>query len=156
MSDAFVAWSQVAERLASARSYWLGTTTPGGAPHAAPVWGVVLDEVLYLYTERSTVKARNIAVDPRVVVHLESGDDVVIVRGIADDLGTPVQVPHIVTALDGKYPAPAHRQYLPSAEPAFDVVYAIRPESAMLWRLAEFETSQRRWSPRTHEESDLR
>jgi hypothetical protein len=30
----------------------------------------------------------NLAADLRVVVHLESGEDVVIVRGIAEDLGT--------------------------------------------------------------------
>lgn len=72
-------------RLETARSYWLCTTTPDGAPHAAPVWGVVINRVLYLYSERRTIKARNLAADPRVVVHLESADDVVIVRGTAED-----------------------------------------------------------------------
>ena len=42
---------------------------PSGGPHAAPVWGVVINHVLYLYSERRTVKARNLAADPRVVVH---------------------------------------------------------------------------------------
>jgi hypothetical protein len=37
------------------------------------------------------------------------------------------------------------RQYLPDADPAFDVVYAIRPRSAMAWRLADYDASQRRW-----------
>ena len=32
-------WAEVAERLSAARTYWLGTTTVSGAPHAAPVWG---------------------------------------------------------------------------------------------------------------------
>lgn len=62
---------------------------PLGSPHAAPVWGVVTDDVLYLYTERRTLKSRNLAADPRVVVHLEDAEDVVIVRGTAEDLGTP-------------------------------------------------------------------
>ena len=74
-------WPEAAARLAASRNYWLGTTMPSGAPHAAPVWGVVAGQTLYLYSERSTVKARNIAADPRVVVHLESGDDVLIVPG---------------------------------------------------------------------------
>ncbi len=30
--------SEVAARLVAARNYWLCTTTPSGAPHAAPVW----------------------------------------------------------------------------------------------------------------------
>lgn len=145
MPDSTLTWSEVSSRLAPSRSYWLGTTTPSGAPHAAPVWGVVLDQTLYLYSQRSTVKARNIAADPRVVVHLENADDVVIVCGVAEDLGTPAQVSPVVSALDAKYTDPGDQQYLPSADPAFDVVYAIRPRSVLIWRLAEFETSQRRW-----------
>jgi pyridoxamine 5'-phosphate oxidase-like protein len=97
---------EVAARLAAARSYWLCTTMPSGAPHAAPVWGVVLNYTLYLYSERRTVKARNLAADPRVVVHPQSAEDVLIVRGAAEDLGTPAQVPEVVAALAGKYTRP--------------------------------------------------
>jgi PPOX class probable F420-dependent enzyme len=139
-------WPEVAALLAVSRNYWLGTTAPSGAPHAAPVWGVVTGQTLYLYSERSTVKARNIAADPRVVVHLESGDDVLVVRGTAEDLGTPADVPEVVAALAAKYTAPGDQQYLPDADPAFDVVYAVRPRSAMAWRLADYDGSQRRWA----------
>jgi PPOX class probable F420-dependent enzyme len=141
-----LSWPEVAARLAAARTYWLCTTTPSGAPHAAPVWGVVTGQVLYLYSERRTVKARNLAADPRVVVHLESGEDVVIVRGTATDLGTPAQVPEVVSALSAKYAGQDDRQYLPDADPDFDVVYAIGPQSAMMWRLDSYEASQRRWT----------
>jgi PPOX class probable F420-dependent enzyme len=140
-----LSWSEVAARLAPARTYWLNTTSPGGAPHAAPVWGAVLGDTLCLYSERRTRKARNLAADPRLVVHLESGDDVVIVLGTAEDLGNPAQVPDLVAALAAKYTRPADRQYLPDADPDFDVVYAIKPRTAMLWQLPEYETSQRRW-----------
>ena len=139
-------WAEVAARLAGPRNYWLGTTSPSGAPHAAPVWGVVLGQTLYLYSERSTVKARNLTVDPRVVVHLESAEDVLIVRGAAEDLGTPADVPSVVAALSAKYTRPEDRPYLPDADPSFDVVYAVRPRSAMAWRLDDYEGSQRRWS----------
>jgi Pyridoxamine 5'-phosphate oxidase len=56
-----VSWPEVAARLAAARSYWLSTTMPSGAPDVAPVWGVVISDVLYLYSERRTRKARNLA-----------------------------------------------------------------------------------------------
>ena len=46
-----------------------------------------MNHTLYLYSERRTVKARNLAADPRLVLHLESAEDVVIVRGTAEDLG---------------------------------------------------------------------
>ena len=126
-------WAEVAARLAASRNYWLGTTSRSGAPHAAPVWDVVVGQALHLYSERRTVKARNIAADPRVVVHLESADDVLIVRGTAEDLGTPADVPEVVAALAAKYTHPADRPYLPDADPDFDVVYAIRPHTAMAW-----------------------
>ncbi len=106
----------------------------------------MLDRTLHLFTERATVKARNIVADPRVVVHTESGTDVLIVHGTAEDLGTPAQVPHVVAALDAKYTAPADRPYLPSAEPAYDVIYAIRPRMALAWSLDDFAGSQRRWT----------
>jgi len=144
--DNTLSWSEVAARLETARTYWLCTTTPSGAPHAVPVWGVVTGQVLYLYSERRTVKARNLAADPRVVVHLESGEDVVIVRGTAKDLGTPAQVPDVVAALSAKYTGADDQQYLPTADPDFDVVYAISPQSAIMWRLADYEASQRRWT----------
>jgi len=146
VSDHDLAWPEVAVRLAAARNYWMCTSMPSGAPHAAPVWGVVIGGTLYLYSERRTVKARNLAADPRVVVHLESGEDVVIVRGTAQDVGTPGQVPEVAAALSAKYTGEEDRQYLPDADPAFDVVYAIRPRSAMMWRLADYESSQRRWT----------
>jgi hypothetical protein len=41
-------WPEVSSRLAAARNYWLGSTTPSGSPHAAPVGGVVTGETLYL------------------------------------------------------------------------------------------------------------
>jgi hypothetical protein len=139
-------WAEVAGRLAAARTYWLGTTMPSGAPHAAPVWGAVTDGTLHLYTERRTVKARNIVISPRVLVHLESGEDVLIVHGLAEDLGQPSAVPHVVAALAAKYTQPSDWQYLPDHDPDFDVVYAIRPTSAAAWKLADYAGSQRRWS----------
>jgi hypothetical protein len=107
---------------------------------------VVTGDTLYLYSERRTVKARNLAADPRMVVHLESGEDVVIVRGTAEDLGTPADMPEVVAAMSAKYTGEGDQQYLPDADPDFDVVYAIWPQSAMMWRLADYEASQRRWT----------
>jgi hypothetical protein len=52
----------------------------------------------------------------------------------------------VVAALAAKYTGEGDRQYLPDADPDFDVVYAIRPQSAIMWRLADYEASQRRWT----------
>jgi general stress protein 26 len=143
-------WSEVAARLAPARSYWLVTVSATGSPHAAPVWGAVVDQDLYLYSERSTVKARNLAANARVVVHLENAEDVVIVHGRVEDLGHPSATSAVVTALAAKYPHPDDAQYLPSEDPGFDVLYLLRPHRAMTWRLDEYASSQRRWRASPH------
>jgi len=140
-----LSWGEVADRLSLAPTFWLHTTGRTGAPDAAPVWGVIVDERLYLYTERTTVKARNIERDPRVLVHLDSGADVVIVRGILTDLGRPDARPEVVDAFARKYDQPDERPWVPSNNADFDVLYELRPERAAMWALPDTEASTRRW-----------
>ena len=99
MSTHEVSWTEVAERLRPSRSYWLATTALDGSPHVTPVWAVVVEDVLFFYSERSTVKARNIAHDDRVSVNLPDGEDVVIVQGRVVDLGRPLTRPDVVAAI---------------------------------------------------------
>jgi hypothetical protein len=146
MTARAMAWDEVSGRLADARSYWVVTVGTDGAPLAAPVWGAVVDGVLYMYTERKTAKARALAVDTRIVVHLESAEDVLIVHGRAEDLGRPSAHPAVIAALEVKYSDLADQEYLPSADEAFDVLYAIRPLRARAWQLADWDGSQARWA----------
>jgi Pyridoxamine 5'-phosphate oxidase len=139
-------WAEVARRLAPVRSYWLSTTGRSGAPQVAPVWGAVLDDTLYLYSERDTAKARNLAGNPRVALHLADADDVLIVHGEVEDLGLPTGRPEVMDAFRAKYVAPADASYLPDADPAFDVLWALRPARALTWLLESFEDSRRRWT----------
>ena len=139
-------WSEVAGRLARARSYWLGTTNPDGSPHATPVWGVVVGDGFYIYSERSTVKARNLARDGRAVIHLESSEEVTIVHGHFDDIGRPADTPEVVEALDDKYDQPDELKYLPSADRSFDVLYRLRPKKVLIWCLSDYERTQWRWN----------
>jgi hypothetical protein len=141
-----MAWSSVAARLQAARSIWLTTTAPGHPPHAVPVWGAVLDEVLYVYTSRGTRKARNVALEPRVALHLPDAEDVLLVKGRLRDVGGPADAPQVVAAFAAKYTAPADHAYLPGIDPSVDVVYALEPSAALAWQLADFENSQRRWT----------
>jgi PPOX class probable F420-dependent enzyme len=139
-------WSEVAGLLTPWRNYWVCTVAGDGAPHAAPVWGVVLGEVLFFFTEQDTVKARNLAGDPRVVIHSESGDDVLIVRGTARVVGRPREHPGVIEAFAAKYTAPGDAQYLPAAGDRVNEIYAVSPTSAMTWELDAYEGSQRRWA----------
>jgi PPOX class probable F420-dependent enzyme len=76
-------WSFAVERLEKARNYWITTASADGKPAATPVWGVWLDDKLYFDGAPSTRRGRNIQDNPRVVVHLESGDEVVVLEGEA-------------------------------------------------------------------------
>ena len=81
-----IAWDEVTERLSTARNYWLATVDPLQRPHAMPVWGVFVDDDLFLETSAVTLKARNLATNPAVAVHLEDGDRVVAIEGRAEPI----------------------------------------------------------------------
>jgi len=78
-----LSWSHVVQRLADARNYWLCTVHPNGHPHVIPFWAVWVDDRIYFDGSPETRLARNIATNQYVALHLESGDDVVIIEGIS-------------------------------------------------------------------------
>jgi hypothetical protein len=78
--DGMLPWSWAAERLAQAHNYWVATV----GPHASPVWALWRDGAIVFSVGSRSRKARAIARDPSIVVHLESGDEVVIVEGRAE------------------------------------------------------------------------
>jgi nitroimidazol reductase NimA-like FMN-containing flavoprotein (pyridoxamine 5'-phosphate oxidase superfamily) len=80
-------WARVSERMAEARVYWIATVDPACRPHATPVDGLWLDERLYFGRSPETRRNRNLAKNPEVSVHLESGSEVVILYGEARELG---------------------------------------------------------------------
>ncbi len=82
-------WSHVAERMDKARIYWICTVSPDGRPHATPVDGVWLDDKLYFGGSPQTRRNRNLAANPAICVHLESGTDVVILHGEAHEMQAP-------------------------------------------------------------------
>lgn len=82
-------WSHVEQRLAEAVNYWLCSVRSDGRPHAVPKWAVWVEGRIYFDGSPQTRHARNIALNPQVVVHLESGTDVVIVEGTAAAVERP-------------------------------------------------------------------
>ena len=138
--------AEVVGRLAAARTVWLATSAPGGGPRSVPVWAAAVDGVLHLFSARDTRKARDVAAEPRVAVHLPDPEDVLVVHGRLVDVGGSADVPHVVAAFAAAYPDPADAGWLPGADPSVDVVYALVPTRAMAWRLEDFTGSQRRWT----------
>jgi hypothetical protein len=84
--DVPLAWADVAARFATEPCWWIGTTGSSG-PHAVPIWGVVVDDVLYFYGEPDTLRSRHIVADNRIVLHLPDPMDVLVVKGKATPTG---------------------------------------------------------------------
>lgn len=126
-SPAALPWSHATERLERAQNYWIASVRPDGRPHVTPVWGVWLDGALYFDGPPTTQWARNIATNPSISVHLESGDDVVILEGVVEDLTTdPDTGARIVAAWQEKY-GRLH------PEPATSGILRLRPRTARAW-----------------------
>jgi Pyridoxamine 5'-phosphate oxidase len=140
-SAGMLPWSWAEERLVSSRSYWVCSTRPDGRPHAVPVWGLWIDGAVVFSTDPESVKARNLAARSQVVVHLESGDDVVIVSGAVVRLGPEEMPAGFVDAYEAKY---GHR--LDITDPGFGF-YGVRTAYVLAWREADFPTSATRFRP---------
>ncbi len=131
-------WSQVEAWLASAHVYWLGTASPAGDPHATPIWGTWVAGAFYFdgYYEK-TRWGRNLAANPRIVVHLESGSFVVMLKGVAEivNLDSPT-----FAALTASYTDKYHQR----PETA-EGVYCVRPQVAFAWDNTAYAQTATRW-----------
>ena len=79
-------WSWADERLRGRHIWWLATTRANGAPHLIPVWAVWLGDGVAFSTDANSLKARNIARDPRVSIVPERGVQSVIIEGVVEPL----------------------------------------------------------------------
>jgi PPOX class probable F420-dependent enzyme len=136
--DGLLPWSWAAERLAASRNYWISTTRPDGRPHAMPVWGVWVDDTLYFGSGRESRKARNLRASPEVVAHVESGDEVVIIEGVAEEVIGDEAAEPVNQAYERKY---AWRAEAGDPSP----LYAVRPRRAFAWREKDYPTSATRF-----------
>jgi hypothetical protein len=129
-------WRFVQAKMQAARNYWLATASPEGTPHAAPVWGIWHQDRFYFSTGASSRKGRNLATNPLAVVHLESGDEAVILTGKIE----AVPAGELFKTLDQVY-FQKYAVNLTHNNP----VYALHIHKAFAWREHDFPTSATRW-----------
>ena len=132
----YLPWAHAEARLAKSRNYWICTARPDGRPHSIPVWGSWTGGALYFGTVRSSRKALNLAHNPALSVHLESGDDVLILEGAAIEVSDPATFRKIDKSYREKYKTPLH----PEA-----VLYRVRPRVALAWTEKNFPNDATRW-----------
>lgn len=140
--EGMMTWDFVDEQMAKSRNYWINSTQPDGRPHAAPVWGVWVEGRFYFGTSPNARKARNLEANPAIVVHLESGDDVVILEGTAVKLTT--MPPHLYEAFGTAYAA-KYAGFKPNPPSEIEPLYTLRIHTALAWQEKDFPRSATRW-----------
>jgi hypothetical protein len=142
--EGMVDWNWAVEQLEPAHNYWFSTTRPDGRPHAMPAWAVWVDDALYFEGSPETRRARNLAQNPAISVHLESGSNVVILEGEAHLAGKPTRelAQRLAAAFEQKYGA--SDDYHPGPD-QWDSggLWVLRPKVAFGWK--DFPTSLTRW-----------
>jgi PPOX class probable F420-dependent enzyme len=132
--EGMLPWAWAEKRLTEARNYWIVTVRPDGSPHSMPVWGGWMGGRVVFSTSPDSRKARNLACDPRVVVNLESGDDVVILEGEVETIALDDELADLYETKYG---------YRPGGEGDW---YAARPRVVYAWREQDYPRSATRFT----------
>ena len=127
--DGMLPWSWVEERLRGAHNYWAATA----GPHASPIWALWREDTFVFSCGATSRKARDLARDPRLVVHLESGAEVVIVEGEAEQIAP---TPGILAEYAEKYGP---------VEAEIGNWYRVRPRRVLAWREDDYPRSATRF-----------
>lgn len=79
------------ERITNADAVWYASVRPDGRPHLAPIWHVWANNAVWVCTDMSTVRARNLASSGAVSLSLADTVTPVIIEGTAvrDESPTP-------------------------------------------------------------------
>jgi len=130
-----VAWEHVTTRLREAHNYWVSSASAHGRPHAMPVWGLWTDGRFIFSTDPASRKARNFQANPRVVIHLESADDVVVLEGSVEVVKDAEWLTTMNKAYAAKYGVPL------GDGPVFQVV----PLRVFSWEESGFPSTATKW-----------
>ncbi len=134
----YLPWGHAEERLAKALNYWVCTVRPDGRPHAVPVSGMWFDGAFYFGTARNSCKAANLARNCNVSVHLESGSDVIILEGKAEEVDPK--------AISRELDAVSRKKYkMPLTIMPGSVLYRVRPRVALAWLEKDMRGTATRW-----------
>ena len=132
-------WQSIVEQIRLSRNYWICSVSPDGSPHALPVWGLWFKDQLYFVTKRASKKGRNLLANPKVAIHLESGDDVIAFEGKVEEVTDPYHLAKVAAAYAEKYNGD---QILPDIE----VVFQLIPRFAFTWLEENYHETATKWT----------
>lgn len=132
------AWQSVVEQIRNSRNYWICTSSQTRKPHAMPVWGVWVKGRLYFITKRASKKAKNLYANAQVVVHLESGDDLVVLEGKAKELEDSQKTKEVGNVYTEKYEGD-------EIFPEIEAVFELHTENVFTWLEKDFHKTATKW-----------
>jgi len=138
-------WSEVADRIAAARNYFVATTTDDGRPYLRPVDGVWVEGALCFGGSPETRWVQHLQQRPETSACLPDDDNAVILEGRAEHVTDP-ELPiskALAPANRAKYP-----QYFsdsPDAEQPFLPFWCLRPTRVYAWSLTAFPSKATRF-----------
>jgi hypothetical protein len=100
-AGALLPWQWAQERLTTARNYWIATVRDDGRPHVRPVWGVWLPTGFWFST--GSLARHNLVTNPEISVHLEDGDEVVVVEGTGAQVASAADLQPMCDDYNPKY-----------------------------------------------------
>jgi nitroimidazol reductase NimA-like FMN-containing flavoprotein (pyridoxamine 5'-phosphate oxidase superfamily) len=137
-----LSWDYVVEQLAAAKNVWVATSSAAGRPHAMPVWGAWTGSEFMFSTSPASRKARNLYENPHAAIHLESGNQVVVIEGTVHEVRDRPKLEAFLARYNPKY----HWDF--TAEQVSRGVFAVRPVRAFAWLDGEgegFSGAATRW-----------
>ena len=145
-TDGLLPWSWAVDRLEAAIVYWLATTGDDGAPHIIPIWGAWVADRWYV-EGGPTRWQRNLRENPQLAIHIEIGDEVVIVEGTATErVAPPKPLADAILAGYAKYKAA--EDYEASADHWTEGgLWELRPVKAFAWSVFPDDMTRFRFDP---------
>jgi pyridoxamine 5'-phosphate oxidase-like protein len=145
-TDGLLSWTWAVERLESAIVYWLATSGADGAPHVIPIWGAWVDGRWYV-EGGPTRWQRNLRENPRMAIHIEIGDEVVIVEGTATEhVAPPSPLADAILAGYAKYEV-ARDYRADAANWSAGGLWELRPVKAFAWSVFPDDMTRFRFDP---------
>lgn len=144
--EGLLSWSFVDDRMRSAVNYWIASASVEGRPHTVPIWGAWLEGRFFFVGGGR--KVRNLRANPHAVVHLESGNEVVLIEGQCTEITAPSR--ELLSRVDDeflrKYP-----DFRPSEQLQLDGdsrlppggLFVVHPEKVIAW--SGFASDATRW-----------
>src|SRR5262245_36050795 len=117
--------ARLIEKFAQAEACWFSSTRPDGRAHLAPIWHVWYEGRIYVVTQASSVRARNIAHQPAVSLSLPDPINVLIVEGTARV--TPEQKGALSPLFKTKY------NWDFADDNPYNVIIEVTPTKIMAW-----------------------